>query len=175
MAKKTIEIDPAVVQKKAAMDNLVQEIKEIDYSIEELTQIYAAQQEALKDNYESKRLPLTDKRSFLLGQLVALFSEVPATSDTKTQKKVSLLNGDVVIKKASSKLDYDKAKLLEWAKANGMNELISTKEVEDFKWSEYKARLVVTECGIVDTETGELVEVEGLTVQEVPEEVQVKY
>ena len=29
MAKKTIEIDPAVVQKKAAMDNLVQEIKEI--------------------------------------------------------------------------------------------------------------------------------------------------
>lgn len=175
MAKKTIEIDPAVVQKKAAMDDLVQEVKEIDYNIEELTQLYATQQESLKANYENKKLQLTDKRSFLLGQLIALFSEVPATSDTKTQKKVSLLNGDVVIKKASSKLDYDKAKLLEWAKANGMNELISTKEVEDFKWSEYKARLVITEGGIIDTETGELVEVEGLTIKEVAEEIQVKY
>lgn len=175
MAKKTIEIDPAVVQKKAAMDNLVQEIKEIDYSIEELTQIYAAQQEALKDNYESKRLPLTDKRSFLLGQLVELFYEVPASSDTKTQKKVTLLNGDVVIKKATQTIDYDKSKLLAWAEEKGMDGLIATKETKDFKWADFKKQLAVTDGGIVDIETGELVNIEGLTVKEVPEEVQVKY
>ena len=175
MAKKTIEIDPAVVQKKAAMDNLVQEIKEIDYSIEELTQIYAAQQEALKDNYESKRLPLTDKRSFLLGQLVALFYEVPASSDTKTQKKVTLINGDVVIKKATQTIDYDKSKLLAWAEEKGMDGLIATKETKDFKWADFKKNLVIEDENIIDTQTGEMLEIDGLGVVVKSEELEIKY
>ncbi len=174
MAKKTIEIDPAVIEKKSEMDSIIEKVKELDNEIAVITELYRYEQETLKYRYENKKKKLNDNRELLLCNLKTLFNEVPH-KETKTQIKVELLNGDVVVKKATAKLDYDKTKLLEWAKANGMNELISTKEVEDFKWSEYKARLVITEGGIIDTETGELVEVEGLTIKEVAEEIQVKY
>ena len=89
---------------------------------------------------------------------------MPASSDTKTQKKVTLLNGDVVIKKATQTIDYDKSKLLAWAEEKGMDGLIATKETKDFKWADFKKQLAVTDGGIVDIETGELVNIEGLTV-----------
>lgn len=226
--KDEIEIDPEVAKKKIEMNDLVEQIKEVDFELTELQAMYTMQLEKLKAAYEEKKLVINGRRLYFENQLKVLFEQVP-TTDTKTQRKVSLLFGDVVVKKATKTLDCDKKALLEVAEheinqyMEKQKELIAaiesvqseidrrtsedptdatieelvnkrigleseyeflgcewlpfvkTKEVKDFDWSAFKARLVITEGGIIDTETGELVEVEGLTVKEVPEEVQVKY
>ena len=84
----------------------------------------------------------------------------------------------MVLKKATKKLDYDKKKLLEWATSNGRTDLINSKTVDEFKWSEFKSSLAIQEGlgidGIVDITTGEMLEIDGLSVVNVPEEVVIK-
>lgn len=172
--KEEIEVDPVVIEKKVEMDSIVSEIKVLDYKIAEFNEMQRVQEEQLKARFDSMRKNVNEARNFAIGQLRALVEQVNPSS-TKTQLKVALPNGDVVVKKATQAIDYDKSKLLDWAEEKGMTGLIAVKETKDFKWAEFKKQLAVTDAGIVDTETGELVNIEGLAVKEVAEEVQVKY
>lgn len=174
MAKKTIEVDQEVVALKNEIDRLVNEVKEVDYNLEELKAMQQQQEADLKARFDAKREKLEAAKALLLTEVKALFLRVPH-KETKTQAKVSLPSGDVVIKKPTSKIEADKDILLEWAKCEGRSELISKKEVESFKWAEFKGQLEVTGSGIIDTHTGEVVEIDGLKVVDVAEEVQVKY
>lgn len=114
------------------------------------------------------------KKERLQRDLRFLFEQVPQ-SETKTQRKVKLLNGDVVIKKAKEEFVKDTDKLVEWAKANGREDLMSKKEVVSFKWADFKKSLVPTEHGIIDAETGETLQIDGLTTIIKEEELEIKY
>ena len=170
----TIELDAQTIQLKVEMDNIVESIKGIDYELLELEALLKAQIEQLKARFEQKQYLLKGKREKLQIQLRVLFEQVPQ-SETKTQRKVKLLNGDVVVKKARLDFEKDGDKLLEWAKENNRDELINRKEVLSFKWADFKKRLVPTDCGIVDVETGETLEIEGLVPIMKLEELEIKY
>lgn len=175
MANSTgIELDTQVIQLKVEMDNVVESIKGIDYELLELEALLKAQIEQLKARFEQKQYLLKEKREKLQIQLRVLFEQVPQ-SETKTQRKVKLLNGDMVVKKAKLDFEKDIDKLLEWAKASNRNELIGRKEVLSFKWADFKNRLVPTDCGIVDVETGETLEIDGLHAITKAEELEIKY
>ena len=96
-------------------------------------------------------------------------------NETKTQRKVKLLSGDVIIKK--SKLDFskDNEALLKWAQENNKEELISRKEVLSFKWADFKKELLTTPIGIVDVATGEVLNIPGLEVVKTEEKLEIKY
>lgn len=175
MAKSVgIKLDARAIQLKVEMDNVVEDIRGLEYELAELEELFKVQLQQLKDRFEEKQYLLEQKKEKLQTQLRFLFEQVPQ-SETKTQRKVKLLNGDVVVKKPRLDFEKDGDKLLEWAKANSRDELINRKEVLTFKWADFKKRLVPTDCGIVDVETGETLEIDGLTAITKPEELEIKY
>ena len=174
MAKKTVEIDEREVQIKAQMDAKVEEIHQVEKEQAELQALLDARINEIKLSFEGKFNALSSRKDFLMTEVRTLFSQVTA-KETKTQAKVTLLSGDVVVKKATVKIDYDKKVLLENAEATGLMEYVKTKEVKDFDWTGLKAKLEIQEDGsIVNTETGEVVEIEGLSVLPVAESMVIK-
>ena len=174
MANKQALIDVRTIQLKVEMDQLVENIKELDIAIAELSELFKARIELLKEQFEEKKRGLEQKKEKYEQYLRELFEQVPQ-SETKTQRKVKLLNGDVVVKKAKLDFEKDTDKLLKWAKENNRNDLINKKEVLSFKWADFKKDLVPTEDGIVYVETGELLDIEGLSTITKTEELEIKY
>ncbi len=174
MASKQALIDERTLQLKVEMDQLVENIKELDIAIAELSELFKARTELLKQQFEEKKMGFEQKKEKQEQYLRELFEQVPQ-SETKTQRKVKLLNGDVVVKKAKLDFEKDTDKLLVWAQMNGRNDLINKKEVLSFKWADFKKDLVPTEDGIIYLETGELLDIEGLSTITKTEEMEIKY
>nr|DAT81675.1 MAG TPA: hypothetical protein [Caudoviricetes sp.] len=174
MAKKIVEVDERVVAIQAQMDEKVEEIHQVEQEQAELQALLDARIQKIKDSFQGKIDTLNSRKDYLMTELRTLFDQVPH-KETKTQAKVTLLSGDVVVKKATVKLDYDKKVLLENAEQTGLTEYIKTKEVQDFDWASLKAKLQIQEDGsIVNVETGEVLEIEGLSVLPVAEQVVIK-
>lgn len=174
MAKKTVEVDERVVAVQAQMDEKVEEIHQVEQEQAELQALLDARIQKIKESFQGKFDTLSSRKDYLVTELRTLFDQVPH-KETKTQAKVTLLSGDVVVKKATVKLDYDKKVLLENAEATGLTEYIKIKEVQDFDWTSLKAKLEIQEDGsIINAETGEVLEIEGLSVLPVAEQVVIK-
>ena len=172
MAKK-VEVDERVIAIQTQMDNKVTEINEIEQQKAEFEALYEAKMQELKEQYTNRIEKLDSRKNMLLAEIRTLFNEVPHKA-TKTQEKVSLLAGEVVLKLPTKKIDYDKVKLLEWAKAAGENDLINTKIIEEFKWADFKSKLTIDDGKIINAETGEIINIEGLGILEVAEELTIK-
>ena len=170
---KKLQLDEHIIKLKVQMDNLVEDIREVEMQLLELEELFKRQRDNLTIKFEEKRLGLTSKKDRLTQELKILFEQVPQT-ETKTQRKVTLLNGDVVVKKPREDFEKDNDKLLEWAKANGREELIVRKEVLSFKWADFKKNLLSTPSGIVDLETGEALDIQGLVAIRKAEELVIK-
>ena len=154
------------------LDNLVEEIKEKQEEKARLEELYKAKLEQLEANYNMQIEKIDNAINYFKEQIRVQFETQPY-KETKSQRKLKVLSGDIVIKKPGKKLEADKNALLEWGK-NNASEYIEQKVIETFKWAEFKENLEITEDGqIVNTETGELV-TEGVTVIDVPEEVIIK-
>ena len=174
MAKKVIEVDETIVQMKVEMNRLLEEIKELDYKLAELREMFILQSEELTNKFEERQLSLNNKRDYLRTQLKFLFEQVPQ-HETKTMKKVELISGDVIVKKAKEDFEKDTEKLIEWAQANQREEFLSKKEVLSFKWADFKKSLLPTDDGIVDVNTGEILNIKGLNTIMKSEELEIKY
>ena len=112
------------------------------------------------------------RKRHLQEELKVLMDTVPK-SETKTQFKVSLLCGDVILKKADKDYDKDPKKLLQWALENNLAEFVRTKQ--EFDWAKFKATLEIVDDGvIINKETGEVMNMDGLGTKDVPEELVIK-
>lgn len=154
------------------MDNLVEDFKSITEQIESFMQIRDRKIQAVNEQYEEKVGPLNKELEYIKTQLRVLADQVPQ-KEAKTQSKVELLSGSVVIKKPTKTLVADKDKLIEWAKGNAMNDYIDEKVVQSFKWQELKANLDIVDGKIINKLTGEIM-TEGVTIEDKPEEVVIK-
>ena len=172
--KAALDIDQRALEVKVEMDNLVEDIMELDAKIVELEAMFKMQVERLKDKFEEKQFYFKAQKEEKERYLRELFEQVPQ-SETKTQRKVQLINGDVVVKKAKLDFEKDATKLLEWAQKNNREELINKKEVLSFKWADFKKNLVIEDENIIDTQTGEMLEIDGLGVVVKSEELEIKY
>ena len=172
--KKSIEIDQKTLELKVEMDQLVEKIKELDMAIAELNEIYKSRIELLKEQFEEREYSLKQKKEQHQGHLRALFEQVPQ-DETKTQKKVKLLSGDVVVKKSKLDIEKDSEELIKWAQENNREELLNRKEVLSFKWADFKKNLLTTPNGIVAVDTGELLDIPGLEVVKTEEKMEIKY
>lgn len=137
MTNKEVVLDKRILQIKVEMDQLVEKIKELDVAIVELDELFKMRSKFLKERYEEKKYELEQKKDKQQGYLRELFEQVPQ-SETKTQRKVKLLCGDVVVKKSKLDFEKDNDKLLEWAKVNQRDDLISRKETLSFKWADLR-------------------------------------
>ena len=123
-----------------------------------------------------EREKMERETGFFEGKLREYFEEIKANAkDSKAQKSYKLPSGTLKLKKSSVTFDYDKEKLLEYAEENGhMDDYIKT--VKEFKWAEFKKTLEIREDiktkerSIAIKETGEILSIEGLGIEEKPEE-----
>ncbi|MDU6976128.1 MAG: hypothetical protein E6370_17820, partial [Clostridiales bacterium] len=71
--------------------------------------------------------------------------------------------------------DKDTNKLLQWALENNLAEFVKTKQTQEFDWATFKATLEIIEGGvIINKETGEVMNMDGLGTKDVPEELVIK-
>lgn len=150
------------------LENIIEQIKEVREEKAQLERLFAdkvAQYKAALDSRTDK----LDKDIYYLTQTArAEFEQLPFKT-TKTQREISLLSGDLIIKNATQKLEADKDVLLK----SGPAYLVKTTEVKSFDWSAYKKGLAVIDGQVINTVTGEVVS-KGVTIIDVAEEVIVK-
>lgn len=154
----------------AHMDKLVEEIKNFKAQQSQWDALLKEKIAEATAKVEEEKAKLQRAIDYNMSQIVVEFPQVEA-KETKTQKKVSLVSGDIILKKATEKIDYDKDKLLAYAKEKGMNDYIETKE--SFKWGEFKKTLTITDGAIVDAD-GVVLKVDGLSVVVEEEKLEVK-
>ena len=130
-----------------------------------------AEQQIEEIELKIKHLEETTERktAFLKGCLAQYFETVPHKA-TKTQESYKLLSGSLVFKLPKQTMVKDDAKLLEYFRQNGMEEYIKTEEKP--VWGEYKKLLSIVDGQVVDTVTGEVVDV--VKVEEEPGKFDVK-
>lgn len=154
----------------AHMDKLVEEIKNFKAQQEQWDALLKEKIAEATAKVEEEKAKLQKAIDYNMSMVVVEFPQVEA-KETKTQKKVSLVSGDVVLKKATEKIDYDKDKLLAYAKEKGMNDYIETKE--SFKWADFKKTLNIADGNIVDSD-GVVLKVDGLSIVTTEEVLEVK-
>ena len=181
MAKK-IELDERVLKIQAQLDEKIEYVNDLNTEKAQLEALYKSKLEALKAQFDKKVESIQGNVDYTMQEIRVLFDQVPHKS-TATQEKVSVLSGDVVLKKASVDFDYDKKTLLEQAQRQLQEPLtdqflatyIKTKEVSDFDWAKFKEKLVIGDnFEIIDALTGEVIQLEGLKVIQKPEQLIIK-
>ena len=154
----------------AHMDKLVEEIKNFKA---QQTQWDALLKEKIAEataKVEEEKAKLQRAIDYNMSQIVVEFPQVEA-KETKTQKKVSVVSGDIILKKATEKIDYDKDKLLAYAKEKQLTDYIKIKE--EFNWGDYKKTLNIVDGNIVDAD-GVVLKVDGLSVVTTEESLEVQ-
>lgn len=125
----------------------------------------------IKLELEKEKEKMEREVSFFESKLRDYFQGVKV-KETKTQKSYKLPSGTLKLKKAKVDFKHDKAKLLKEAEELNLVDYIKIKK--DFDWANFKKGLAINGTSIVDKETGEVIELDGLTVVEKPEEFSVE-
>ena len=154
-------------------DDLITEIKALQEEKQRYEVIASQQIQVITDKLQAKHKYIESSIQFNKDQLRAFFLTVERKS-TKTQESYSLLSGKLVMKKATTKITHDDAKLLKWAEENGQNYIIST-QTSRLNWTGLKSDLSISNGMIVNKSTSEVLEgIEGLSLEEVKEQFEIK-
>lgn len=156
----------------AYADELVEQIKDNEEQKEKYTQLANDRIKRINEQLESRVSKLDEwieRGKFNLLQIANLVK----TKDTKTQRKLELLTGDVVVKKATCKFKNDNKAILEAIK-DERKDLVKERVTYSLDWANFKKELDIVDGKIINKTTGEIVEIEGLEIEEVPEVVEVK-
>lgn len=144
-----------------------------DWAVRKIAEIEADYQR-MHDWYFDQIERQNKQRVYRVERLTAMlqgyFATVPA-KDTKTMSKYALPSGELVFTKPKKEFTMDDpAKLMVWAIENSPADV---KVVSSPAWGNIKRRLKATEAGIVDTETGLVVD--GVKQVDVPEEFKIRF
>ena len=154
------------------MDNLIENHKSVTEVIERFMQIRDRKIKDIEDQCEEKVALLNKELLHIETQLRMLADQVPQ-KETKTQYKVDLLAGSIVIKKPKQKpkpIEVDK--LIEWAKENAYNDYYKEEVVVKLQWNELKKDIQIVDGQPILVTTGEVLE--GVSIEDKPEEVVIK-
>lgn len=157
------------IKDDAVADWAVKKIAEEQAELERLTIIAKQQIDALQLKVKYLEEVAERKTSFLKGCLSEYFRTVPHKS-TKTQESYKLLSGSLVMKLPSQKMVKDDAELVEYFHKNNMSEYIKIEEKP--MWAEFKKNLSIIDGNVINSVTGEVVDV--VRVEHVPESFEVK-
>lgn len=137
-------------------DWAVKKIAEERAELERLKTLAEEQMQEIKDKVKYTEELTERKTSFLKSCLAQYFETVPH-KETKTQSTYKLLSGQLVFKKPKQKLVKSDDDLIAYFKKNNMTEFVKIKE--EPAWVEFKKNLEIVDDVVVNTMTGEVVEV----------------
>ena len=156
------EREPFEITNDRTADWAIRKIQAAERELDRMKAWYDRQLEAAKKERD-------DEVAYFTGLLMRYFAQVPA-KDTKTMKKYALPSGEMVLNKAKDDFAVaDPEALVSWCQSNDP-ELVRVKT--EPAWAAIKKRLVQSEAGIVDKETG--VVVDGVELVNKPEEFKIR-
>ena len=149
-------------------DWTIRKIKAADAELERLKKVVNDEIQQLQEFLKKEQDKRDREVSFFESKLIAYFNEISKNAkETKTQLSYKLPSGVLKMKKASKTFNYDKSKLLAVAEKNkDMGDYVKIKK--DFDWAEFKKQLDIRGDKIIARETGEVIELEGLSIIEKP-------
>lgn len=153
-------------------EELAEEVKSLELEKQKFEELAQARINTIKGQLESRLSRIDSNISFAMQELLNI-ARVSDTKETKTQYKLELLGADVIIKKPFKKLKNDNKVILEAIKKT-RKDLVNTNITTTLKWAKLKGELMISGDKILYAETGEVAEIEGLEVEDVPERVEVK-
>lgn len=160
------------------MDGLINTVKKYENSKKTVKFIFEQQVEEIKEKLEEKLMVFDDKIENSKKQLMFLMSQLDSTkfSETKTQKKLELLSGNVILKKEYEKINLiDSEKALDFIKNQGIDDYCEYIKVkESINWENFKKNLVISEQGIINVETGQILDKSIVDVEKVESKIIIK-
>lgn len=162
------------VDNDSKADWCLKRIKKIDDDYKRVDDLLQKQASEIK----LKREQLKRLRDYEAQVFIDFLEEYARECDlemkpAKTQESYKLTKGSIIYKYPKTNLVPDREVLLESVKkVEGLEEYVEQKE--NLKWGEFKKRLQAVSGLIVDKETGQVLELEGLDIEEVPGEYTVK-
>ncbi len=154
----------------AHIDTLVEEIKNLQAQIDSWDEQLKIKVQEVTARVNEEKNKLQRAIDYNKSQLEVAFNNAEY-KETKTQKKIQCISGDVVVKKAVQKIECDKDKLLTYVKEKKLNNFIEVKE--SVKWADFKKTLSITGDNIVDS-AGEVLNIDGLNIVTSEEKLEVK-
>ena len=125
----------------------------------------------LKEQIEKADRRYEQNTGFLTTLLAEFFDTVPHKKTKTGTETYRLLNGQLVRKPAAVKMQPDDAKLVEWLKANGREDLIKVETKA--AWGELKKQIAIVGTIAMIEATGEIVD--GIELVEAPPAFSVKF
>lgn len=160
------------VEDDLGADWCLDKIRESKAEYNRFEMVAKAKIEQIEQALKKEKEKMESETGFFESKLREYFETVKP-DETKTLKKYKLPSGELRMKKPQVTFDYDKKKLLEVAEINeNMNDYIKVKK--DFDWANFKKNLKIEGNSIINKETGEIIEIEGLELKEKPEEFSVE-
>lgn len=129
-----------------------------DFEIGQLKQ----QKQNILDKYESN--------TAFLRNALGDFMKISPCKTSKTQQKLVLPSGDVIMKFEKVDFDVEKDKLVNFLEQNNLEDFVKVEKSP--MWGDFKKRLSIIDENVVDTETGEIMEC--IRVKYVPMKIEVK-
>ena len=153
-------------------EELAEEVKSLELEKQKFEELAQARINTIKGQLESRLSRIDSNISFAMQELLNI-ARISNTKETKTQYKLEWPGADVIIKKPFKKLKNDNKVILEAIKKT-RKDLVNTNITTTLKWAKLKGELMISGDKILYAETGEVAEIEGLEVEDVPERVEVK-
>lgn len=153
-------------------EELAEEVKSLELEKQKFEDLAQARIDTINEQLEGRLSRIDSNINFAMQELLNI-ARVSDTKEAKTQYKLELLGSDVIIKKSFKKLKNDNKAILEAIK-DTRSDLVKVKETENLDWAKYKEELEIIGNVIVNKLTGEVVDVAGLEIEDVPERVEVK-
>lgn len=162
------------VEDDLAADWCLDKIKESRSKYKRFEDVAKAKIQQIENVLKKEKEKMENETEFFEAKLREYFETIKdQAEETKTLKKYKLPSGELRMKKSQVTFDYDKKKLLEVAETDGnMDDYIKVKK--DFDWANFKKNLKIEGNSIINKETGEIIEIEGLAIKEEPEEFSVE-
>ncbi|EPS48177.1 host-nuclease inhibitor Gam family protein [Clostridium botulinum] len=161
----------SVIGNDTHADEKIQEIKELEEEKTRIEMIAKNRIAAIKEQLRIKTEKINNEIDFNKEQLMA-YTKNLKMKETKTQRSYNLLSGKLVIRKSKIKLNHDDTKILEHL-LSAKDETYIKKEPK-LKWGEMKEDLEIKDNQIINKTTGEILDIEGLTVEETNETLEIK-
>lgn len=137
------------------IDKMVEEVKNNNAELERYKEIRDRRIEEIKQQYKEKEDKILKRNYFILSTLREYASlQKYALKSTKTQYKLPLLSGDIIIKKSIPKVVKPESEKIEEIEKL-FPEYVEKVEEKRVNWKELKKQLIIDGNRIIDANTGE--------------------
>src|SRR5690606_3005706 len=155
------------------IDRMIEEIKENNTELERLKEIRDKRIEEINERYRLQEEKILKKNHYILSTLKQYaFMRKDILKETKTQFKLPMLSGNVIIKKPIPKVAKPSSDQIEKIERL-FPEYVEKVEEKKVNWKELKKQLIIDGNRIIDANTGEDV-TDIFEIEEGKEEVIVK-